>query len=49
MAMDGGDSSDLLIGSEIAGARTDAPWQPLVDGKGQNHIPLPAVIGVFKR
>ncbi len=49
MAMDGGDSSDLLIGSEIAGARTDAAWQPLVDGKGQNHIPLPAVIGIFPR
>jgi uncharacterized protein YigE (DUF2233 family) len=49
MAMDGGDSSDLLIGSELAGGRTDAAWQPLVDGKGRSHIPLPAVIGVFKR
>jgi uncharacterized protein YigE (DUF2233 family) len=49
MAMDGGDSSDLLIDPEIAGGRTDAAWQPLVDGKGQSHIPLPAVIGVFKR
>ena len=49
MAMDGGDSSDVLIGSEIAGGRTDAAWQPLVDGKGQSHIPLPAVIGVFPR
>jgi hypothetical protein len=49
MAMDGGDSSDVLIGSEIAGGRTDAAWQPLVDGKGRSHIPLPAVIGVFPR
>lgn len=49
MAMDGGDSSDLLIGSEISGTRTDAAWQPLVDGKGLSHIPLPTVIGVFPR
>ena len=49
MAMDGGDSSDLLIGSEISGTRTDAVWQPLVDGKGLSHIPLPTVIGVFPR
>jgi uncharacterized protein YigE (DUF2233 family) len=49
MAMDGGDSSDLLIGSELAGARADAAWRPLVDGKGRSHIPLPAVIGVFPR
>jgi uncharacterized protein YigE (DUF2233 family) len=48
MAMDGGDSSDLLIGSELAGARA-AAWQPLVDGKGQSHIPLPTVIGIFPR
>lgn len=49
MAMDGGDSSDLLIGGELAGSQTDAAWQPLVDGKGQSHIPLPTVIGVFPR
>ncbi len=49
MAMDGGASSDLLIGSELAGARTDALWQPLVNGNGLSHIPLPAVIGVFPR
>jgi uncharacterized protein YigE (DUF2233 family) len=49
MAMDGGASSDLLIGSEISGARSDAAWQPLVDGKGLSHIPLPTVIGVFPR
>lgn len=49
MAMDGGDSSDLLISGELAGGRTDAAWQPLVDGKGQSHIPLPTVIGVFPR
>ncbi len=49
MAMDGGDSSDLLISGELAGSRNDAAWQPLVDGKGQSHIPLPTVIGVFPR
>jgi uncharacterized protein YigE (DUF2233 family) len=49
MAMDGGDSSDLLIGSELAGRRTDAAWQPLVNGKGLSHVPLPTVIGVFPR
>lgn len=49
MAMDGGDSSDLLIGSELAGNRADAAWQPLVDGKGLSHVPLPTVIGVFPR
>jgi len=49
MAMDGGASSDVLIGSEISGARTNAAWQPLVDGKGLSHIPLPTVIGVFPR
>jgi uncharacterized protein YigE (DUF2233 family) len=49
MAMDGGDSSDLLIGSELVGLRTDAAWLPLVDGKGFSHIPLPTVIGVFPR
>jgi uncharacterized protein YigE (DUF2233 family) len=49
MAMDGGASSDVLIGSEISGARTDAAWQPLVDGKGLSHVPLPTVIGVFPR
>lgn len=49
MAMDGGTSSDVLIGSEITGARADAAWQPLVDGKGLSHIPLPTVIGVFAR
>ncbi len=49
MAMDGGASSDVLIGSEISGARADTAWQPLVDGKGLSHIPLPTVIGVFPR
>jgi len=49
MAMDGGASSDVLIGSELTGARTDAAWQPLVDGKGLSHVPLPTVIGVFPR
>ena len=49
MAMDGGDSSDLLIGSELAGARTGAMWEPLVDGKGLSHVPLPTVIGISPR
>lgn len=49
MAMDGGASSDVLIGSELAGTRPGAPWEPLVDGKGFTHIPLPTVIGVFPR
>jgi hypothetical protein len=49
MVMDGGASSDLLIGSDLAGSQAGAAWQPLVDGKGRSHIPLPAVIGVFKR
>jgi thiamine biosynthesis protein ThiC len=49
MAMDGGDSSDLLIGSELAGNRPNAAWQPLVEGKGLSHVPLPTVIGVFPR
>ncbi len=49
MAMDGGTSSDVLIGSELSGARTGAMWQPLVDGKGLSHVPLPTVIGVFPR
>ncbi len=49
MAMDGGDSSDVLLGSAPAGSREGAAWQPLVDGKGQSHIPLPTVIGVFPR
>lgn len=49
MAMDGGASSDLLIGSDISGVRAGVAWQPLVDGKGQSHIPLPTVIGVFPR
>ncbi len=49
MAMDGGASSDVLIGSELAGSQKGAAWQPLVDGKGQSHIPLPSVIGVFPR
>ena len=49
MAMDGGASSDVLIGSELAGARTGAMWEPLVDGKGLSHVPLPTVIGVSPR
>ncbi len=49
MAMDGGASSDVLIGSELAGSQEGTAWQPLVDGKGLSHVPLPTVIGVFPR
>jgi len=53
MAMDGGSSSDVLIGEDFlaglgkrAGSR---PWEPLVEGGTLGHIPLPAVIGLFPR
>ncbi|MBI3602915.1 MAG: phosphodiester glycosidase family protein [Nitrospirae bacterium] len=52
MAMDGGSSSDLLIGGEFVrtlGAGDDRSWQPLVDGSQMVHIPLPSVIGLFHR
>lgn len=53
MAMDGGSSSDLLIGEELL-ARAEPrsrprPWEPLVEGGKGEHIPLPAVIGLFPR
>lgn len=53
MAMDGGSSSDLLIGAELlvptdhrGGPRS---WAPVVEGGKGEHIPLPAVIGLFPR
>lgn len=53
MAMDGGASSDLLIGSDLLSNRPEGsdlrPWQSLVDGAGMRHIALPAVIGVRPR
>jgi uncharacterized protein YigE (DUF2233 family) len=53
MAMDGGSSSDLLLGAETVGTlkedRGSSAWQGFVDGSGQRHIPLPSVIGVFPR
>jgi len=53
MAMDGGSSSDLLIGAELLPRQGEASqskaWQPLVDGSQTAHIPLPSVIGVFAR
>jgi uncharacterized protein YigE (DUF2233 family) len=53
MAMDGGDSSDLLISGAMLPSRADGgrgrPWSGLVEGGGQPHIPLPAVIAVFPR
>lgn len=54
MAMDGGNSSDLLVAGPLirkwAERGSEAPaWVRLVDGSGTGHIPLPAVIGVFPR
>jgi hypothetical protein len=53
MAMDGGSSSDLLIGAEHLPRQEETgqpkPWRPLVDGSQTAHIPLPSVIGVFAR
>lgn len=53
MAMDGGSSSDLLIGEELLrGAEprsSPRPWEALVEGGKGEHIPLPAVIGLFPR
>lgn len=52
MAMDGGASSDLLIGAELVATRgsSEKPlWHSLVDGSGMAHILLPSVIGVRPR
>jgi uncharacterized protein YigE (DUF2233 family) len=54
MAMDGGNSSDLLMAGSLlerrAGRGGEAPpWVALADGSGTGHIPLPAVIGIFPR
>jgi uncharacterized protein YigE (DUF2233 family) len=50
MAMDGGDSSDLLIATELGPGPSEArPWSALVGGGQTSHIPLPAVIGIFPR
>lgn len=53
MAMDGGSSSDLLIGGDLLPKQGETgrsrPWQPLVDGSRMAHIPLPTVIGIFAR
>jgi uncharacterized protein YigE (DUF2233 family) len=49
MAMDGGDSSDLLIAEELRPAGGNRPWSALVGGSQTAHIPLPAVIGIFPR
>jgi uncharacterized protein YigE (DUF2233 family) len=50
MAMDGGDSSDLLIAPEaVTGVGGVRPWHVLVGGGQAAHIPLPAVIGIFPR
>lgn len=50
MAMDGGDSSDLLIAPELGPSPAETrPWSVLVGGSQTPHIPLPAVIGIFPR
>ena len=53
MVMDGGASSDLLIETNLlnqgSSKGTTRVWQSLVDGSGQAHIGLPAVIGVMPR
>ena len=53
MAMDGGSSSDLLIGSELLeplrNGREPFPLYSLLDGSGTSHITLPAVIGIQPR
>jgi uncharacterized protein YigE (DUF2233 family) len=53
MAMDGGSSSELVMGAGIlkrAPNETGSkPWSSLVDGSGPGHIPLPSVIGVLPR
>ncbi len=54
MAMDGGSSSDLLIGADTlarAGkTAVAAPWRSIVDGTAPAaHIPLPTVIGIRPR
>lgn len=51
MAMDGGASSDLLVQARALQAMESgerSAWQA-VEGSGQGHIPLPAVIGVHPR
>jgi len=53
MAMDGGSSSDLLIGGELLtplrNGPAPSPWYSLLDGSGTGHITLPAVIGIQPR
>ena len=53
MAMDGGSSSDLLVGRGVlqqgSNGQGAAAWATLVDGSGRVHIPLPSVIGVLSR
>jgi uncharacterized protein YigE (DUF2233 family) len=53
MAMDGGSSSDLLLGprllAQFSNGQEVSRLAALVDGTGTNHIPLPSVIGVVPR
>ncbi len=54
MAMDGGSSSDLMLGTKILGqsakATGEQPWRAIVDGTAPAiHIPLPTVIAITPR
>jgi uncharacterized protein YigE (DUF2233 family) len=53
MAMDGGSSSDLLLGpgvlKQISIGKDAGRFSALVDGSAPGHIALPAVIGVLPR
>ncbi len=53
MAMDGGASSDLLVGAELVAAHRGSEeaflWQGFVTGGGTPHIRLPSVIGILPR
>lgn len=53
MAMDGGASSDLLVGADLLAGHRETEesslWHSLVTGGGMPHIRLPSVIGVSPR
>ncbi|MFO0775070.1 MAG: phosphodiester glycosidase family protein [Nitrospiraceae bacterium] len=56
MAMDGGSSSDVMVGNQILSRTTKPttslppPWRALLDGTAPAiHIPLPTVIAVYPR
>jgi uncharacterized protein YigE (DUF2233 family) len=52
MAMDGGSSSELLVGAALLQRMSNGravTWASVVNGSGSGHIPLPSVIGVLSR